>query len=184
MSEGSRELLAGYRYLDSTVEAIEGLKEAGFTEVTTFTPMPEHHVEEALGYGPSPVRVFTLAGGLIGAATGLMITIFTSMDWPLITGGKSHVSIPPFIIPVFELTILFGALFTLAGLFINIRLPNLKPLVIYHPDFSGGIFGVHVRVPSDRFDEARSILEASGPELLEDEREMEGRPEEEATGHA
>ena len=178
MSEEPRGVLASFRYLDSTVEAIEKLREKGFEDVTAFTPMPEHHVEDALGYGASPVRVFTLAGGLVGAAGGLAITIFTSMDWPLVTGGKPIVSVPAFVVPIFEMTILFGALATLIGLFINMRIPNLKPLVVYNTDFSGGLFGVYVKPPADRFDEARSILEASGPEQVQDERELERRWEE------
>lgn len=182
MSDEEQGVLASFEYLDSTVEAIEELRGAGFTEVAAFSPMPEHHLEDALGYGESPVRIFTLAGGLIGAAGGLAITIFTAMDWPLVTGGKPIVSIPPFIIPIFEMTILFGALATLIGLFINMRVPNLKPLVVYDPDFSGGLFGVHVKPPADRFDEARAILERKEPVRLQDERELRRRWEEEG-GH-
>ena len=185
MSEEPRGVLASYRHLDSTVEAIEELREGGFTDVTAFTPMPEHHVEDALGYGPSPVRVFTLAGGLVGAAGGLAITIFTSMDWPLVTGGKPIVSVPAFIIPIFEMTILVGALSTLIGLFINMKIPNLKPLVVYNPNFSSGLFGVYVRPPADRFDEARAILERKEPEELQDDEELQRQwEEEEGAGHA
>lgn len=175
-------ILASFEHLDTTVEAVEELREAGFTEITAFTPMPEHHVEDALGYGASPVRIFTLAGGLLGAATGLGFTIFASMDWPLVTGGKPIVSIPPYVIPIFEMTILFGALATVIGLFINIRIPNLKPLVVYNPDFSGGHFGVYVKGPADRLDEARRILEGKGPDRLQDDRELEEEWEESA-GH-
>ena len=185
MSDEPRGVLASYRHLDSTVEAIEELRESGFTDVTAFTPMPEHHVEDALGYGASPVRIFTLAGGLVGAAGGLAITIFTSMDWPLVTGGKPIVSIPAFIIPIFEMTILVGALSTLIGLFINMRLPNLKPLVVYNPAFSGGLFGVYVRPPENRFQEARSILERTEPEQLQDDDELQHQGDErEGAGHA
>ena len=64
-------LLASYEYLDSTVDAIENLRKAGFKTVKAYAPYPEHHIEAALGYGQSPVRVFTLVGGLTGTATGL-----------------------------------------------------------------------------------------------------------------
>jgi hypothetical protein len=46
------------------------------------------------------------------------------MDWPLVTGGKPIISIPAWVIIAFELTILFGALSTVPGLFINARLPQ------------------------------------------------------------
>ncbi len=162
-------LLASFEYVDSTVDAVEGLREAGMKEITVYSPLPEHHVEEALGYGQSPVRVFTLVGGLTGAAAGFGFTIFTSTDWPMITGGKPILSIPAYVVIAFEMTILFGALATVIGLFILAKLPHTKPLVIYDPRFSAGHFGVYVRVPEGRMEEAKGILDASEPtEIRED----------------
>jgi Alternative complex III, ActD subunit len=145
-------LLASYEYLDNTVDAIEGLRKAGFEIVKAFAPYPEHHIEAALGYGQSPVRVFTLVGGLTGTATGFAFTTFTSMDWPLVVGGKPIVSIPAYVVIAFELTVLFGALATVIGLFINSRLPNVKP--------------------NERADEARRILQAQEPVELREGAEV------------
>ena len=63
-------ILASYEYLDSTVDAIEKLRKAGFKEITAYAPYPEHHIEHAMGYDQSPVRVFTLVGALTGTASG------------------------------------------------------------------------------------------------------------------
>lgn len=166
MSAPVHALLASYDYLDSAVDAIEGLRKAGFKSLTAYAPYPEHHIEAALGYGQSPVRVFTLVGGLTGAATGLAFTTWTSMDWPLVVGGKPIVSIPAYIPIAFEMTVLFGALSTIIGLFILSRLPSLKPPVIYDPEFSNGRYGVHVDAPAERVDEARRILQAQEPAEL------------------
>ncbi|MGY8799060.1 MAG: DUF3341 domain-containing protein [Longimicrobiales bacterium] len=164
-------LLASYEYLDSTVDAIEELKKAGF-KVKAYAPYPEHHIEDALGYGQSPVRVWTLVGGLTGAATGLAFTTWTSVDWPLIVGGKPIVSIPAFVPIIFEMTVLFGALSTVIGLFILSRLPDVKPAVVYDPEFTAGRYGVYVEAGSDRVDEARKIMNAQEPiELREGEGE-------------
>lgn len=165
-------LLASYEYLDSTVDAIEGLRKAGFESVKAYAPYPEHHIEAALGYGQSPVRVFTLVGGLTGTATGFAFTTFTSMDWPLVVGGKPIVSIPAYVVIAFELTVLFGALATVIGLFINSRLPNVKPSVVYDPEFSAGRYGVFVEAPNERADEARRILEAQEPVELREGAEV------------
>ncbi len=170
MSSAGQGILASYEYLDSTVDAIEGLKKAGFKDVKAYAPYPDHHIEHALGYDQSPVRVWTLVGGLTGAATGLAFTTWTSMDWPLVVGGKPIVSIPPYIIIVFELMVLFGALSTVIGLFVLSRLPNLKPAVVYDPEFSAGRFGVYVEAGGDRLEEARRIMNAQEPvELREGE---------------
>jgi hypothetical protein len=163
MSAATQGMLASYEYLDSTVDAIEGLRKAGFKELKAYAPYPEHHIEAALGYGQSPVRVFTLVGGLTGTATGFAFTTWTSMDWPLVVGGKPIVSIPAYVIIAFEMTVLFGALATVIGLFILSKLPDLKPAVVYDPEFSAGRYGVYVEAPSERADEARRILEKEEP---------------------
>ena len=166
MSASTLGLLASYDYLDSTVDAIEGLRKAGFKKVKAYAPYPEHHIEAALDYGQSPVRVFTLVGGLTGTATGFAFTTWTSMDWPLVVGGKPIVSIPAYVIIAFELTVLFGALATVIGLFILSKLPDVKPSVVYDPEFSSGRYGVYVAAPQDRADEARRILEKEEPAEL------------------
>ncbi|HZD03810.1 MAG TPA: DUF3341 domain-containing protein [Longimicrobiales bacterium] len=164
----ARGVLASFDYLDDTVEAIHALRKAGHAEITVYTPYPEHHIEEALGWGQSPVRVWTLVGGLTGAATGFALTAFTSMDWPLVTGGKPILSIPAYVVIAFELTVLFGALSTVIGLFINGRLPKVGPMAVYDPDFSAGRFGVYVSAAGGEAGEVRQILARFEPaEVLE-----------------
>lgn len=169
MTEQKQGFLASFDYLDSTLDAVEGLRKAGFKDIRTFGPVPEHHLEEALGYGESPVRVFTLVGALTGTAAGFAFTIFSVLDWPLVTGGKPILSIPAFVVIAFEMTILFGALATLIGLFINMKLPRVRPPVVYDPEFTNGRFGIYVSAPLQRKDEVRKILDSAEPvELRED----------------
>ncbi len=155
-------ILASFDYLDSTVDAVKELKADGH-EVTVYSSYPEHHLEDALGYGQSPVRVWTLVGGLTGTATGFAFTIWTSTDWPLITGGKPLLSIPAYVVIAFEMTILFGALSTVLGMFINSRLPSVKPAVTYDPEFSSGRYGIYVAADGPRLDAARDILRKHEP---------------------
>ncbi|MEX1256525.1 MAG: DUF3341 domain-containing protein [Gemmatimonadota bacterium] len=162
-------VLASYDYVDAAVEAIEKLRGEGFEEITAFSPFPEHHIERALGYGASPVRLFTLVGGLTGAATGFAFTVFTSLDWPLVTGGKPILSMPAYVVIAFEMTILFGVLATVIGVFWNMRVPDPRRDIVYDPEFSAGRFGVYVTAPADRVASARKILESSGPARLEDD---------------
>ena len=169
MSNSTVGLLASFDYVDSAVNAIGELRAAGLKKITAYMPYPEAQIEEALGYDQSPVRVWALAGGLLGAACGLALTVFTSMDWPLVTGGKPILSIPAYVIITFEMMVLFGALSTVIGFFINSRLPYVKPMVVYDPEFSAGKFGVYVTVAPDRLDRARDILKGQDPaEIRED----------------
>jgi len=148
--------------LDACVTAIERLKKAGMHDLVVFSPAPRHELEHAIDAPESPVRLFTLVGALTGTATGFALPIWTSLDWPLITGGKPIISLPPFVIIAFELTILFGALSTIAGLFITSRLPRFRSRVVYDPSFSSGNFGVFVSPPGGRAAEAERALTESG----------------------
>lgn len=88
------------------------------------TPVPVPQTETILKMKYSPLRFFTLVGALTGLASGFGLTIFTVMDWPLITGGKPLISLPPFLIIAFALTILLGSLASFAGFLILARLPS------------------------------------------------------------
>lgn len=154
--------LGVFREVDTAVLAISELRSAGMTNLETYSPLPSHELEHALHRPQSPVRVFTLVGGLTGVATGFALSFWTSLDWPLITGGMPIMSMPAFVVPAFELMILFGALSTVAGLFINARLGPPGKGHAYHPSFSAGSFGVLVDVPAGKSDDARRILEESG----------------------
>ncbi len=94
-------------------------------------PHPDHEVEELVEqYVPhSKLKYFTLAGALSGFFGGFALTIGTVLDWPLITGGKPLISIPAFIVIVFEMTILLGATISLLGFFILGRLPSFKTII-------------------------------------------------------
>ena len=159
---GGGRYLGVFREVDTAVKAIEDLRAAGVTDLETYSPLPQHELEHALHRPQSPIRLFTLVGGLTGAATGFALAIWTSLDWPLITGGKPIVSLPAFVIPAFELTILFGALATVAGLIINAKLGPPGKDLAYDPSFSAGSFGVLADAPSGKGEETRRILEEAG----------------------
>ena len=94
--------------------------------IRVITPFGVPEVEEILPGKRSKVRFFALIGAAGGTVTGLAFTILTSLSWPLVIGGKPIVSLPPFIIIAFALTILFGALSTFAGFLLLSRLPSLR----------------------------------------------------------
>ena len=88
------------------------------------------------------------------------------MDWPISVSAKPIVSIPPYMVIVFELTVLFGALFTLLGLFINSLLRNRVPVEMYDPRFSDDKFGVMVVCPTENMESVKDILNSTGAEEI------------------
>jgi hypothetical protein len=79
-----------------------------------------------------------------------------------VTGGKPIISIPAWVIIAFELTILFGALSTILGLFIQMRLPNRNLMQVYDPRFTTDRFGILITPPAGRVAEVRQIMQESG----------------------
>lgn len=164
-------VLGIFPHLDTATEAIRRLREAGY-EMTVYSPTPRHEIEEALERPESAVRVFTITGAFAGTGAGAALAIWSSLDWPLIVGGKEIVSLPAFSIIMFELTILIGALSTVAGLFILARLPRIgRAEGLYHPACSAGHFGVFAHVVPDDYGKVQAILkESEAEEVLLDER--------------
>ncbi|MDA2918801.1 DUF3341 domain-containing protein [Desulfobacterota bacterium AH_259_B03_O07] len=155
-----------FSYVDSTVETIKSLKKAGFRNLRVYSPFPNHEIEEVLDQPESIVRFFTLAGAILGAICGFTFTVLTSLDWPLSVSAKPIVSIPPYIIIVFELTVLFGALATLLGLLVNSRLRRNTPRGVYDPRFSEDKFGVVVACFKHNIPKVEEILKGSGAEEI------------------
>lgn len=110
------------------LEALRRLVREGVPgeRIRVITPFGVPEVEEILPGKRSKVRFFALVGAASGTVTGFVFTILTSLSWPLIVGGKPVVSLPPFLIIAFALTILFGALSTFAGFLFLSRLPSLR----------------------------------------------------------
>ena len=110
------------------LERLRGLVQEGVPgeRIRVITPFGVPEVEEILPGKRSKVRFFALVGAATGTVTGFAFTILTSLRWPLIVGGKPVVSLPPFLIIAFALTILFGALSTFAGFLLLSRLPSLR----------------------------------------------------------
>jgi hypothetical protein len=77
-------------------------------------------------------------------------------------GGKAIASWIPYTIFGFEVMVLVGGLSTVAGLFINSRIPRLTMTVGYDPRFSHGSYGVFVDAAPNEYQNAESILRRHG----------------------
>jgi len=157
-----------FAYLDDVVAAVAALKARGVTQLTVYSPVPRHELDEVLARPESPVRRFTLFGGLAGVSFGFFYAIATSLDWPLVVGGKPIVSVPPFVVIGFETTILLGALATVAGMLLNAKLPRLGRSPGYDPRFSNDRFGIVAYGGPALLETAREVLGASGAEAVRD----------------
>jgi hypothetical protein len=100
--EGKYEGVLGvFFYVDDATDAVKTLRQSGHKNLSVTSPVPHHEIEHALEQGPSLVRWVTFIGGLLGAVGGMTLCIYSVLSYPMVTGGKELVSIPPFIIPTY-----------------------------------------------------------------------------------
>ncbi len=142
-------VLASFIHVDAATDAIRALRARGHRNLVVYSAAPNHEIEEALDQSVSPVRLFTLLGGLTGCAAGFGMTIWMSLDWPLLVGGKTIASIPPYVVIAFELTILLGALSTVAAVALFSVLMG-KRGIAYDSKYSDDQIGVFVPAGGDQ----------------------------------
>ena len=163
------EILGVFAHVDTTVRALEELKAKGYHDLTVYTPVPVHEIEDVVERDRpvSRVRVFTLLGGLVGLASAWILTAWSSLKWGLVVGGKPPMSVPvspPYVVIMFELMILFGGIATLIGMVALGQLPRFRPSPSYDPRFTNDRFGVAVHCAAERAASVREILRAAGAE--------------------
>ena len=154
-------VLASFIHIDAAVEAIRALRATGHRDLVVYSAAPNHEIEEALDQGVSPVRLFTLIGGLTGCAAGFGMTIWMSLDWPLVVGGKTIASVPPYVVIAFELTILLGALSTVGALVLFSALQARRGTA-YDPRFSDDEIGIFVPGGADQQGAVEHLLRSAG----------------------
>jgi hypothetical protein len=137
------------------VEAAKKTRDSGVVGFEAISPFPLHGIDEAMGIPLSFIPWVTFVFGLSGCAFGLWFTWWTSaVNWPILIGGKPMFSLPAFIPIMFELTILFGALSSVASLFFICGLPRVEPPVI-DPDLTSHRFALFVPKTAKGFDKQR-----------------------------
>ncbi len=134
-----------FKYEDDFLSAARNLRTAGYDDLALMSPIPLHEAEEILGIGKSPVRLFSLAGALIGAVSGFTLAVATALVFILPTAGRAIITIPPYLIITYEMTILFGVLSTLLGFHVVSGLPAWKDAP-YRPETNVDRFSVLVTV--------------------------------------
>ena len=144
-------------------DAMDSIREAGYTtaeyEVLTGTPYPEGTFGEE-----EPVHKlyrWPLIGAACGFIIGIVLTAGTQLAYPLVTGGKPILSLPPMALVTYEATMLGAILFTVLGIIFESRLPGFKPR-LYDDRVTQGYIGVHVTCDEDQVADVEQALTQAG----------------------
>jgi hypothetical protein len=161
-------LLALFEDIDPAANAIEKLHEMGVHDnrIEVISGVPISH--KMLGRPHPWTNVSRLALG--GAVGGFFIGLFLNFGTPLLynvrVGGQFITPIPPGLIIVFEMTMLFALLSTFLGVFLESYFPNYRPLQ-YVPQVSDGKIGVFFQVPQDDQQKFTDALNEMGAESVQ-----------------
>ena len=152
-------LMAEFEDPTALVDAARAAREAGFTKLDAYSPFPIEALTEALDLHDRKLPAVVLGGGILGGLAGYALCYWASViEYPLNVGGKPFHSIPAFIVPAFETTILCAAFAAVFGMLALNGLP-----MPYHPVFNAPRFALASR---DRF---FLCIEAKDPKFDHDE---------------
>jgi hypothetical protein len=161
-------LMAAFESPKRVLLAAERVRDAGFRKWDCITPYPVRGLDRAMGIGRSRVPRASLAGGIAGFCTGMvMIWFMDKLDYALAVGGKPFFS-PLFAFPVsYELAILFAAFTTIGGMFCLNSLPKHYHPVLKSESIRRGtddLFFIVIEKSDPRYDPARTraLLEGLG----------------------
>ena len=156
-------------------DAMSELKSNGFPvedlDIYSGAPFPEGSFGEH--YPDHRLFMFPLVGALIGFTIGILWTAGTQISYPLITGGKPLLSIPPMTIIMYENTMLGAIIFTVLGVLFESRLPK-RNLGLYDERITEGYIGLLVECPEERGAEAEQLLQTAGAEEIKKSEEAAG----------
>jgi hypothetical protein len=161
-------LLALYSDIDPAADGIEKLREMGVSddEITVISGVP---ITESILGRPHPgtnVPLLALGGAIAGFLFGAFLNYGTPMLYSVRVGGQPLLPIPPGMILLFEMTMLFMLLATFLGVFLDSYFPNYRPLH-YVPEISDGKIGVFFRAPQAEQENFRDALNQLGAESVE-----------------
>lgn len=123
-------LMAEFDRPERLIEAVRRAREAGFERVDAHTPFPIEGLAEQLGFHDQRVPWLTLLGGIVGAAVGYGLQVYTNQAFPLDIGNRPLVAPPAFMLITFELMVLGAVLFAIVAMLVFNHLPRLN-----HPLF-------------------------------------------------
>lgn len=162
--------MAAFDTKSDALYTARALKREGFADeaITIMSDEPIHMDEDLIESGKSRIGICAIVGGVIGASAALLLTVTTSREVGLVTGGM------PIVVPwalgiiVFELTALGAILATLGCMIYEAKLLRGRPLRHYDPAVADGKIVIAVECENDLSAEAAARVFAGRGRLIGD----------------
>jgi hypothetical protein len=137
-------LMAEFDSAQAIVDASTKAVAAGYSRLEAYTPFPIEELNDIIHKKRTVLPKMVLTAAFCGMGTGFALQYWASViEYPLNIGGRPLATWPAFVVPSYELTILFSALTAAIGMIALNGLP--QP---YHPVFNVERFSL---ASSDKF---------------------------------
>ena len=153
--------------IDPAADAIEKLHEMGITDedINVISGVPVAHKILGRPHPSTNVPRLALGGAVAGFCIGVFLNYGTPYLYTVPVGGQYITPVPPGMIIIFEMTMLFALLSTFLGVFLDSYFPNYRPLE-YVPEISDGKIGIFFRHPSGEHEKFVDAMSAFGAESV------------------
>lgn len=160
-------LLAVFNDIDPAADAIEKLHDIGIQDenINVISGVPVAHKMLGRPHPHTNVSRLSMGGAIAGFFFGLFLNWGTPNLYTVLVGGQYVTPIPPGLILVFEMTMLFALLATFLGVFLDSYFPNYRPME-YVPEISDGKIAVFFKCSSDDQKQITDAMEKLGAESI------------------
>jgi hypothetical protein len=159
-------VMAEFDSAQALVDAARLTMKEGFTKVEAYSPIPVEELNDIIHKKRTILPALVLGGGIAGMLTGFALQYWASViEYPMNVGGRPFASWPAFVVPSYELTILFSALTAAGGMIALNGLPQPYHPVFNAPRFSlasSDKFFLVIEAGDERFDRAARFLQGIG----------------------
>ena len=161
-------LLATYRELDHTADALDSLRALGIadSDITLMSSVPYSHAMLGRPAMKTVLPVISLVSAILGFGVGLFYTVGTPTLYPISVGGQPFVPGPPTALLLYEFTMLF----LIVGTFLGMMWINLFPsygLQYFTKRLTDGRIALLIHCQADQEAAMRAVLEATKAERVE-----------------
>jgi hypothetical protein len=150
----------------SAQQAVNRLRAEGLADrdITVLSAQPMEDYEFGRMDKDSWMWWLACGGGLVGMSVGFGLSWLTSTSWPINVGGLPTFAWWPFLIIIFELTML-GAILTTVGALVVTAFVSGRGQRLYDPAVTEGKILVGVENPSDEPAVERALTAPPGAEI-------------------
>jgi len=163
-----KSLLAVFSDINPAADAIEQLRHLGVHDdcMNVISGIP---VTEAMLGRPSQwtnVPRLALGGASAGFLVGLFLAFIAPNMYTIQVGGQPFTPVPPAVIVLFEMTMLFMLLSTFLGVFLDSYFPNYRPMH-YVPEVSDGKIAILIECLEPDEKKITDLLQSLGAESVQ-----------------